>query len=68
MLYEVITRASLMSVLYMHLKMGKSVEESMQSQLKLIPFGHVKESKTGLIDHFFNAYLKYQKEGGELSP
>ncbi|MEY4504809.1 MAG: hypothetical protein RL154_1105 [Pseudomonadota bacterium] len=50
-------RAGLGSVLYSHWNMGKSVAESVKTQLKLFPFGHIKHARTGLIDYYFNAYL-----------
>lgn len=50
-------RAGLGSVLYAHWKMGKSIKEATKEQLRLIPFGHIKRARTGLIDYYFNAYL-----------
>lgn len=54
-------RAGLFSTLYRHYMHGDTIEEAMASQLKFYPYGHMKGSKTGLIDHFFKAYIEYKK-------
>lgn len=53
-------RAGLMSVLYMMLKEGESVDRAVR-QLSL-KYGHIKQSKTGLIDAFFEAYRRDNAE------
>jgi len=49
-------RAGLMSVLYMHLVEGQTIEQAL-SQLSL-KFGHIKQADTGVLDHFFNQYVE----------
>jgi len=56
-------RAGLMSVLYMHLVEGQSIEEAvLQLSWK---FGHFKQADTGVLDHFFAAYL-VENAGGPI--
>ncbi|HCK83697.1 MAG TPA: protein tyrosine phosphatase [Hyphomonadaceae bacterium] len=55
-------RAGVMAVLYKHFKMGAPIEDAVE-QLKL-KYLHVKQGKTGMIDFFFETYLK---EGGGKS-
>jgi protein tyrosine/serine phosphatase len=49
-------RAGAMAVLYKHLKMGAPIGEAVE-QLRL-KYLHVRQGKTGMIDHFFETYLK----------
>lgn len=49
-------RAGLMSVLYMHLVEGQPIPQALE-QLSL-RFGHFKQADTGVLDHFFECYLK----------
>lgn len=56
-------RAGLMSSLYLHFHKGVPVEEL--DQLRLWPYGHIKDAKTGLLDLFFDSYIEYRKRGGE---
>ena len=52
-------RAGLMSVLYLILKEGKPVEIAIK---QLSPkYGHFKQAKTGILDHFFDLYIQYAK-------
>ena len=53
-------RTGIMGVLYRHFHMGDTIEEAME-QLKF-KYLHVKQGKTGMLDYFFNDYLKYSKE------
>ena len=53
-------RTGIMGVLYRHFRMGDTIEEAME-QLKF-KYLHVKQGKTGMLDFFFNDYLKYSKE------
>ena len=53
-------RTGIMGVLYRHFHMGDTIEEAME-QLKF-KYLHVKQGKTGMLDFFFNDYLKYSKE------
>ena len=50
-------RTGIMGVLYRHFRMGDTIEEAME-QLKF-KYLHVKQGKTGMLDFFFNDYLKY---------
>ena len=52
-------RTGIMGVLYRHFHMGDTIEEAME-QLKF-KYLHVKQGKTGMLDFFFNDYLKYAK-------
>lgn len=59
-------RTGIMGVLYRHFHMGDTIEEAM-GQLKF-KYLHVKQGKTGMLDFFFNDYLKYtakEKEKGQ---
>ncbi|WP_319412546.1 protein tyrosine phosphatase [uncultured Cohaesibacter sp.] len=53
-------RASLVSVLYLILMENVPVEQA-QAQLS-IRFGHFKQAKTGILDHFFEEYLSYSAD------
>ncbi|GAB5458837.1 MAG: tyrosine-protein phosphatase [Henriciella sp.] len=56
-------RAGIMSVLYMVFRQGKPVAEASQQLSK--KYLHMREGKTGLLDAFFEAYLK-AAEGKDL--
>lgn len=49
-------RAGVAAVLYKHFKMGLPIEAAVE-QLAL-KYLHVKQGKTGMIDHFFKTYLE----------
>ncbi|WP_409432188.1 fused DSP-PTPase phosphatase/NAD kinase-like protein [Litorimonas sp. RW-G-Af-16] len=51
-------RAGFMSVLYRHFHMGDTIAEALASELTLKKL-HVKQGKTGMLDFFFDDYLKY---------
>jgi protein tyrosine/serine phosphatase len=51
-------RAGLGAVLYKHFAMGLPIDQALE-QLEL-KYLHVRAGKTGMIDHFFDAYLAYQ--------
>jgi protein tyrosine/serine phosphatase len=55
-------RAGIMSVLYMHFRMGKTIREAMD-QLHL-RYLHVKQGKTGVLDYTFERYLKQGEPAG----
>ncbi|MEM6676303.1 MAG: sulfur transferase domain-containing protein [Pseudomonadota bacterium] len=55
-------RAGFMAALWMIVVEGKDVEEA-RHQLSL-RYGHVKESKTGILDAFFDAYERDTAPGG----
>jgi protein tyrosine/serine phosphatase len=52
-------RAGLMSVLYRFLKEGEPLEEA-KKELSF-RFGHFRHAETGILDHFFERYLEYNK-------
>jgi protein tyrosine/serine phosphatase len=52
-------RAGLMAVLYKHFRQGEPIEQALE-QLSL-KYLHVRQGKTGMLDFFFETYLK---EGG----
>ena len=58
-------RAGFLSVLYLHLHEGVPLELAMR-QLRLWPFGHIRQANTGILDHFFDAYLQYQSRHPEV--
>ncbi|WP_242467051.1 fused DSP-PTPase phosphatase/NAD kinase-like protein [Ectothiorhodospira shaposhnikovii] len=49
-------RAGLMSTLYLHWMEGVPLTQT--GQLRLWPYFHYRWAKTGLLDHFFEAYLQ----------
>lgn len=49
-------RAGLMSALYLHFRRGESIEAALR-QLSL-RYGHIRQGKTGVLDHFFACYLR----------
>ncbi len=52
-------RAGLASVLYRHVHDGAPIEDAMK-HLSL-RYGHIAQANTGIIDHFFEAYLAHAK-------
>lgn len=58
-------RTGLAGTLYRHFKMGDSIADAIE-QLRL-KYLHVRQGKTGMIDFFFEDYLRYQQDGGKLS-
>jgi protein tyrosine/serine phosphatase len=49
-------RAGLMAVLYMHFRRGQPIEQAIdQLSWKYL---HIREGKTGMLDHFFLTYLR----------
>ena len=50
-------RVGLMSVLYCHTKLGEPIEKAVL-QLAL-RFGHIRQADTGILDHFFEEYLRF---------
>jgi len=56
-------RTGFMGVLYRHFHMGDSIEQAME-QLSF-KYLHIKEGKTGMLDFFFNDYLKYEAQEKE---
>jgi len=50
-------RAGLMSVLYLHFRKGEPIDEAMR--MLSLRYGHVRQGKTGVIDYYFDRYLKH---------
>jgi protein tyrosine/serine phosphatase len=50
-------RVGLMSALYLHTRHGVPIPEA-RRQLSL-RYGHIRQADTGVLDHFFEAYLDY---------
>lgn len=50
-------RTGIMGTLYRHFRMGEPIETA-RTQLSL-KYGHVKWGKTGMLDFFFEDYIKY---------
>ena len=58
-------RTGLTGVLFKHFHMGLPIEEALE-QLRL-RYLHVRQGKTGMLDFFFEDFLRYQAGGGVLS-
>ncbi|MBI1359484.1 MAG: protein tyrosine phosphatase [Alphaproteobacteria bacterium] len=56
-------RAGLMAVLYMHFRQGLPIEEA-RKQLSF-KYLHIREGKTGVLDFFFETYLKEGKPANQ---
>lgn len=56
-------RAGFMSVLYRHFHMGDTIAQALASELTLKKL-HVKQGKTGMLDFFFEDYLKAEAATG----
>lgn len=56
-------RAGAMAVLYKHFRMGAPISQAIE-QLRL-KYLHVKQGKTGMIDHFFETYLETGAPSGK---
>ena len=54
-------RAGIASMLYLFLHEGRPFDEAMD-QLTF-KYGHMKEGKTGILDHFFEAYRAFAADG-----
>ena len=54
-------RTGFMGVLYRHFHMGDTIAQAVDSELTLKKL-HVKQGKTGMLDFFFNDYLKYAED------
>jgi protein tyrosine/serine phosphatase len=55
-------RAGLMSVLYMHFRKGEPIESAVR--MLSLRYGHIRQGKTGVIDYYFEQYLKHGKPKG----
>ncbi|QCT93893.1 protein tyrosine phosphatase [Caminibacter mediatlanticus TB-2] len=58
-------RTGLVATLYCHWIKGKDIKEI--KQLKAFPYLHFKHSKTGLIDKYFEEYLKFKKDNPKIT-
>lgn len=56
-------RAGVMAVLYMHFRQGLPIAQAIE-QLSM-KYLHVKQGKTGMLDYFFETYLKETAETGK---
>ncbi len=54
-------RTGLVATLYLYLIKNVALNKAMK-QLNFIPYGHIKYSKAGKIDFFFESYLKENKD------
>lgn len=50
-------RVGLMSALYLHTRHGVPIDQA-RRQLSL-RYGHIRQADTGILDHFFDAYVDY---------
>lgn len=57
-------RAGFFAVLWRHWRLGEPIESAL-SELHW-RFGHFKSAKTGMLDHFFETYLRQRKEDQSL--
>jgi len=48
-------------VLYRHFHMGDTIKQALESELTLKKL-HVRQGKTGMLDYFFEDYLRYAEE------
>jgi len=58
-------RTGLVATLYCHWVKKREIKDI--NQLKFFPFGHIKYSKAGLIDFYFDNYEKYIKNNDNIS-
>ncbi|MBL6751873.1 MAG: protein tyrosine phosphatase [Nevskia sp.] len=56
-------RAGLASVLYLMLEKGEPLETATR-QLRFWPYGHVRQAKTGILDHFLDCYKAHRDAHG----
>jgi len=49
-------RAGLVSVLYLHFRKGEPIEKALR--MLSWRYGHFRQSKTGILDYFFERYLR----------
>ncbi|KIM04033.1 MAG: hypothetical protein KN64_10080 [Sulfurovum sp. AS07-7] len=53
-------RTGLYATLFQYFHDNTPIEQT--NQLKFFPFGHLKQSKAGKVDFFFEKFMEYQKE------
>jgi protein tyrosine phosphatase (PTP) superfamily phosphohydrolase (DUF442 family) len=56
-------RAGLVSAIYLMLQEKQPLELA-RRQLRFWPFGHIKQAKTGVLDHFFDCYQEHHLAHG----
>ncbi|MDR3326136.1 MAG: tyrosine-protein phosphatase [Rhodospirillaceae bacterium] len=54
-------RAGFISTLYLFLHSNVPLRLAMKKHLSLLHYGHIKQSKTGILDYFFNQFLAESK-------
>ena len=54
-------RTGFMGVLYRHFHMGDTLADALERELTLKKL-HVRQGKTGMLDYFFEDYLRYAKD------
>ena len=57
-------RTGVVGVLYKHFHLGEPISDAME-QLRL-RYLHMRHGKTGMLDFFFNEFLRYEAGGGPL--
>lgn len=57
-------RAGIYSTLYQHFRLGIPIAQT--DQLRLWPFGHIRYSKAGKIDHYLERYVEYHHTHPEV--
>jgi protein tyrosine/serine phosphatase len=57
-------RTGLVATLYQHYHLGQDIKDT--NQLGFFPFGHVKYSKAGRIDFFFEEYVKFSESNPDI--
>lgn len=55
-------RAGLVSVLYMHFRKGEPIDTA--RRMLSLRYGHVRQGKTGVLDHVFDTYVEHAKTSG----
>ena len=53
-------RAGIFAVLYCHFRLGQPIDEA-KEQLHWT-YGHFRSAKTGILDHFFESYIRYRDQ------
>ncbi|MEN2494468.1 MAG: hypothetical protein TECD_00367 [Hyphomicrobiaceae bacterium hypho_1] len=53
-------RVGLMSILFLHIRYSWSIENALKEHLSL-KYGHIRQANTGILDHFFKTYIKYNR-------
>ncbi len=57
-------RTGIYATLYQYFRKGIPIEDT--DQLRLWPYGHIKHSKAGKIDHYLEQYIAYRKTHPEV--